>query len=465
MFAFLRRAKKPTRDEAAVEAAVGQMLAAPIENSGGGGRAVYPLSDPGLYTELFGVAPQGVTPDVAMTQGVVYSCVFLVAASIGMLDLKSYETNADGELVEETRSPQADVLGVRPAPRYSRTMLWRQIVSDMLLNGNGIVWIERKRSGDPISLHPIPWRRVGIYFKRLPPTDELEITYGLVLDDGRFVQAHSDDVLHIPGSATWDIFRAVSPLTAYALSVGIGLSADKYAKAYFDNGFSADGVVTYPQGSKAGKDQADEIREYIKRKFSGSNRFAGPLVLDNGGTFTQMQINAADAQLIQSRRYNSTDIARIFRVPPHLINEFDKAANFGKGLEEMTQQFIDYTLGPHLRAIEDEINFKLYPSHSKRRAIFDRDGFVRGDLKSKAEAMQILMGGAQGPGIINRNEARVKLGMPRIKGGDHDQFVEWGAADQPKQGAAPEAEPAPDVPKTPKPRGPNRRADNGDLAS
>ena len=179
----------------------------------------------------------------------------------------------------------------------------------------------------------------------------------------------------MPGSATWDIFRAVSPLTAYALSVGIGLSADHYAKAYFDNGFSADGVVSYPV--KAGSEQRDEIRDYVKRKLGGNNRFSGPLVLDQGGTFAQLQINAADAQLINARRFNAIDIARIFRVPPHLINEFDKANAFGKGLEEMTQQFLDYTLGPHLKAIEDEVNFKLYPGHGNRRCKFDRDGFIR----------------------------------------------------------------------------------------
>ena len=395
-----------------------------IDNSTGS-TATYPLSDPQAFEKLFGTPSNAVSPDTAMTHSAVYRCVFLISGSIAMLPLLVFRQDGDGHRERDTESPAARLVFERPNSRMSPTMLWRQVVSDMLLNGNGIIWIERDRNGVPLNLYPIPWARVGIRLDNLQG-DPVQI-YTMTLDNGRYVVAHQDDVLHIPGSAQWQIFRAMSPLTAYAVAAGIGISADAFAKAYFDNGSTPDGYISVPTPLK--KDGADEIRKDWQAHFGGSNRFSGPAVIPAGGKFEPIRLNAADSQLLDSRRFSVEDIGRIFGVPPHMLGNLEKATSFGKGLEEQTQAFLDYTLGPHLRAIEDELNWKLVRQRTKV-AEFDREGFVRGDLKSRMEAIQIMLGGNNSPGVISQNEARAKLNMGPSPG--CDSIVSW-----PSQRAAP----------------------------
>jgi HK97 family phage portal protein len=441
MFGLSKRERLRREIETLRLEAEAQELRAKIRNAAGT-TATYPLSDPLAYEKLFGPQTNAISADKALTHSAVYRCVFLIAGSISMLPFGLYERQDDGHRVLDTQSPLARMIDRRPNPRQSASMFWRATVSDMLLNGNGICWIERKssRSAEPSELHYVPWARAGI---RLDCIGGKPVQiYTLTLDDGRLITAHLDDVLHIPGSAQWQIFRAMSPLTAYAMAAGIGISADAFAKAYFDNGSTPDGYITYPQGSSLKKDQADEIRRHWMSKHGGDNRFAGPAVFTEGGRFEPIRVDAVDAQLLDSRRFAVEDVARIFGVPPHLVGQIEKATSFGKGLEEQTQAFVDFTLGPHLAAIEDEVNEKLVRD-DKKVAEFDREGFVRGDMKTRMEAFQIALGGNNGPGVMTPNEVRQRLNMGPADDPEANQLVTWshGAAQvQPDAGGATPAE-------------------------
>lgn len=421
------------------------------ENPGFGATATYPLSDPNAWAQLFGGLPEQMSAQKALTHGAVYRCVFLIAGAITMLDLKSYRNAGAPEEEAETDSPQARLIAERPNPRYSSVAFWRSIIADMLLNGNGIAWIERNGAGAPVNLWWIPWNRCGVHFARMPD-ETVALVYALTQDDGTIVVAHQDDVLHFGGSPIWNLFYYSSPIGAYAASVGIGISADKYAKAYFDNGFSSDSVISYQTNKTT--EQSKEIRAKIYDQLGGDNRFKGPLILDGGAKYEQLKINASDAQLLETRLQSITIVGMIFGVPSHLLNLTDKSTAFGKGLEELTQSFIDFTCGPHLKTIEDELNYKLY-GNRRRRARFDRDSFVRGDLESRAKALQVLLGGAQGPGTISQNEARERIGAPKKTGAEYDRILGWGT---PNAQGAKDAAPAPaEQQPEPQPAKPNKR--------
>jgi len=435
------QAIKRERDSLRAQIAKMQEEAAVVTNSGA--TATFPLSDPNAYANLFGPVAPGVTPQTALTYGPVYRCAFLISGAISMLDFRSYDDAGNPDERIDTTSAQARLIGRRPNPRYSLTGFWRSVVTDMLLNGNGIVWIERDRGGNPLNLWWVPWGRCGVRFQKMP-WGSVDLVYSLTMDSGEMVVAHQDDVMHFGGSPLWNLFFYESPISAYALSIGIGLAADKYAKSYFDNGMSMDSVITYPTGKTP--DQAQEIRARLNAYFGGANRFSGPLVLDGGAKFEALRINAQDAQLLDTRRMQVSDIGMIFGVPDHLLNQSSKSTSFGKGLEELTQAFLDFTCGPHLKTIEDEVNYKLY-GNGPRIARFDRDSFVRGDLKSRAEALQVLLGGAQGPGSISQNESRARLGVPKKRGDQYEEILGWGTPQSAASSAVPqslEEQPAPE---------------------
>lgn len=446
MFGFGKHARLRRIETLRLEKEARAKLRTSIQNSGT--TATYPLSDPLAFEKLFGLQTNNVSADKALTHSAVYGCVRLIAGCISMLPFVVFDEHEDGHRVRDRTSRLSKLLDKRPNARLSASMFWRSIVADAMLNGNGISWIERKsfRSAEPFELHYVPWARTGIRLDRIE--GRAVQVYTMTLDDGRLIVAPQDDVLHIPGSPIWQIFRAMSPLTAYAMSVGIGISADAFAKAYFDNSSSPDGYITYP--NSAGKGQPDEIRKHWMAKHGADNRFAGPAVLTDGGEFKELRINAADAQLLDTRRFSVEDIAtRVFGVPAHLIGLTEKATSFGKGLEEQTQAFVDFTLGPHLCAIEDEVNEKLVPDG--QAAEFDREGFVRGDLKTRMEAFQIALGGNNGPGVMTPNEVRQKLNMGPSTDPNADKLVAWdrkapqlgpGGGPPLEEGAKPEPEPA-----------------------
>lgn len=409
----------------------------------------YPLSDPDAWERLFGQPSDVVTAETARTQHVFYTCVSLIAGSIASMPVVSYKTIGKAREVDQG-SAQARVLGASPNPRYSRVVFWRQIVADMLGNGNGVAWIER-RGADPVGLWVIPWNRVGINFYR-SPFGERRLLYHLVLDEGVHIEADQDDVLHFPGSPFWNIFYSVSPLTAYALTVGIALDSEKFARAYFKNGSAPDGFITMKGKLQGGSDQADEYRRRFMERFGKDNRFMGPAVLDNEAQYVPIRINAVDSQLLETRQLNALEIARVFHVPPHLINIFDKVQAFGKGLEELSQGFLNYALAPHIDAVETELKRKLYPPNSSRMAVFDRESLLRGDLKSRNEANQMALGGAQGPGWKSVNEVRVADGYAPLDGEEYEKPLRWGAS-APQRPDSGRARPDPAAPEGP--RGPS----------
>lgn len=352
-----------------------------------------------------------VSADSAMRHAAVYRCVTLIAGSIAMLPLVTYRVQPDGDREANRSHPAAPLLALRPNARMSKVTFWRQIVQQMLLRGNGIAWIERTRNGAPVALWPIPWQRTAVTMM-----DDGALVYRMTLDNMEIVEAHQDDVLHIPGSPVWLGLMAQTPIQAMTMAIGIGLEADGFAKKYFENGGSADGYITYPQVFQSANGQADAIREYWRNRFGGQNRFSGPMVLDQGGKYETISITAEDAQLLETRRFQIEDIGRLFGVPRHLLGMDE--TSWGSGIEALGISFVTYTLGPHLQAIEDELDWKLFGT-AAHHAEFDTAALTQGDQKSTFEAYGRALGGAPGPGWMTVNEVRRRARLPGIEGGDN----------------------------------------------
>jgi HK97 family phage portal protein len=363
----------------------------------------------------FGWPRDAVGAESAMRHAAVFRCVSLIAGAVARLPVYTYRLQPDGDRELNTSHPAAPLLLRRPNPRMSRTMFWRQIVADMLLQGQGIAWIQRRQSGAPLALWPVPWRRVSVQLRNG------RLVYQLTLDGGQMVVADQDDVLHFPGSSEWDETECRTPARVYADSVSIGLEANRFARKYFENDATPAGYLTYPQKLRDTK-QADEIRAYWQQRFGGENRFRGPAVLTEGGEFKQLSINAEDAQLIETRRFQIEDIGRIFGVPRFLLT-LDETS-WGSGIEQLGILFVRYTLDPHLQAIRDECDWKLFGTDA-HFVDFDTSELMRGDTKAMFEAYRLSLGGNNGPGFLTQNEVRRKLNLPRDEAAQSDELLTW----------------------------------------
>ena len=372
--------------------------------------------------------PGGVTAQTAMRHAAVYRCVSIISFASAMLPIGIHEEIGEDDRAPRPRHPYADLLRFRPNPRMSRAMFWRTMIAQMLLRGNGIAWIERKGSGDPIALWPVPRERASVQLLAG------RLVYQLTLDDGRTIVVDQDDVLHIPGSPEWDGLMARSPIQAMASAVGIGIEADRFARKYFENDATPPGYISYPPnaGVTPTPERKEEIRRVWRERFGGDNRHSGPAVLDGGGEYKAIRISALDAQLLESRRFQIEDIARIFGVPRFLL-AMDETS-WGTGIEALGIGFVTYSLDPHLEAIEDELDHKLFgrgrprlsgPAPSRFFAEFDRDPLLRGNLETRFKAYGTALGGNNGPGFATQNEIRAKLNMPRSKDPQSDKLHQY----------------------------------------
>ncbi len=350
-----------------------------------------------------------VNNDTAMRVSAVYACVRLIAGAIGSMPLSIYRRTDDQQREKDAAHSLNRVLRIEPNPMLTSIVYWEAVTSHILLSGNSHSLISRTRNGDPMALTPIKPSRVRVEEKAG------RLLYMVVFDDGKYAAYDQDDILHIPGVG-WDGKQGMSAI-AYAgqNAVGTALAADEYSARFFANDATPRGYIRYEKAMK--KDQADLIRDYWYRKHQGIDNSHLPAIITEGGEFKETTMNAQDSQLIESRRFQVSDIARIFGVPPHMIGETEKSTSWGTGIEQQSIGFIRYTLRPHLTRIEQEVNRKLLRDPS-RFVEFQTNDLMRGDIKGRNESYQIALGGNQQPGWMTINEVRKAENLPPVQGGD-----------------------------------------------
>ena len=374
--------------------------------------------------EVLGVTSDSgitVTHRTAMQVAAVFACVSLISGAIASLPVNIYRRLDDGTRTRDERHPLHARLSMEPSPSVTSLVFWQAIVCDMLLDGNGYAVIDRDLNGRVRRLVYVkPWQVE-------PRRTDGELTYVVAVspdaeplpkatrDDIAFVGYYPSEILHFPGIG-WDGKKGLSVLSSAARnSVGNALAADRFCSQYFQQGTMAPGYLQFPQ--KLNQDQWEMIREYWIKHIAGLENMHLPPIVTEGGEFKPLNIKADDVQLLQTRKFQVLDIARLFGVPPHMIGAQETTTSWGTGIEQQSIGFVRYTLRPHLTRLEQELDRKLF--HSRRHFCeFNVDGLLRGDVKARNEAHQIALGGNQQPGWKTINEVRGEENLPPIAGGD-----------------------------------------------
>ena len=374
--------------------------------------------------EVLGVTSDSgvaVTHQTAMQVAAVFACVSLISGAIASLPVNVYRLQEDDSRILDERHPLNLKLSLEPSPMLSALVFWQTLVCDMLLDGNAYAVIDRDLNGRVRRLVYVDPKRVE------PRLVDGELTYIIAVspdseqlpratkDDIAFVGYYPSDVLHFPGIG-WNGRRGLSVISSAARnSVGNALSADRFCSKYFSQGIIAPGYLQFPQ--KLTQDQWEMIRDYWLKNIAGYENLHLPPIVTEGGEFKNLNMKADDVQLLQTRKFQVLDIARIFGVPPHMIGAQETTTSWGTGVEQQSIGFVRYTLRPHLTRMEQELNRKLFRSH-RHFCEFNVDGLLRGDVKARNEANQIALGGNQQPGWKTINEIRHADGLPPIDGGD-----------------------------------------------
>lgn len=415
-----------------------EAVAAPIENNLPAQALPSIIRGSSLFDDLTGVAGGLPTPteQTAFKISAVYACVNIIAGAIAALPLSIYSRKPDGERDVRPLDQLWFTLNEQMTPRWSAASGWEFIVQAKLIHGDGFAKIHRDRLGQVTGIEPVHPRRVYV----LVTPDAQRLVYVIspdpllpVTDQQPGVEVlDQDDVLHFAGFG-FDGRRGLSPLR-YSLQMAgaVALGAQEYSARWFANGARPDYALQ--TDNNLAPEKIEQLRNQLDERHRGPTNAARPMVLTGGLKVEPISMPAEDMQLISTRQFQIEEIARIYGVPPFMIGHNEKTTSWGSGVESMGIGFVRYTLRQHLNKIATELNRKIFRTAAKL-VEFDTTDLERADTASLFAALRTAVGQPGAPGIMTVNEARGRLNLKKVPGGD---TLFNGAADAP---AAP-AEPA-----------------------
>jgi len=349
-----------------------------------------------------------ISPESAIRNSAVFNAGWILSNTIAALPLFVYKRVTDGKEKAVDHSLY-DLLHIQPNELMSSFIYREMMMWHLLFWGNSYSNIVIDNKGKVTALWPmLPWRmtpewRYGkMYYKyRLPDNTETILS--------------SEEVLHIPGMS-FDGLEGKSVLSCAREGVGLGLALEEFGARFFGQGTQFGGIVEAERtlGPKA----EANLRAALKEKYQGISNAHRLLILEDGMKYKQNIIPPNDAQFLESRKFEITEIARFFNIPPHLLKDLDRATF--NNIEHMGIEFVTYSLLPWLTRIEQSETIKLL-SKPERKVYFIEhlvDGLLRGDLKTRYEAYNIARLG----GWMNADEIRALENMNPLPDGQGQSF-------------------------------------------
>ncbi|MBP9918704.1 MAG: phage portal protein [Dermatophilaceae bacterium] len=329
----------------------------------------------------------------------VWRAVNLIAGSIASLPLHPYRS--DGDTRTRVLTGRAADLLAKPHPDMTPYELWETVLTHVLLWGNGYLRIVRDSLGTIRELWVIHPARV----KAGRASDGTKV---YAVDGGKHAWT-DDEVLHLPGFG-YDGVCGVSPIRVARQGIGLALAAEEYGARLFGSGSLASGVLQ--TDARLSSDQADAVQARWEAKRAGLEGAHKVIVLDSGVKFTQLTIPPEDAQFLQSRSFQVSEVARMFGVPPHMLMDTDKSTSWGTGIEQQTLGWVVFTLRSWLTRIEQRVTRILAPEPVYAR--YSIEGLLRGDSTARASYYRQMWE----VGAFSTNEIRGLEEMGPVDGGD-----------------------------------------------
>ena len=368
------------------------------------------------YTFYMGGTTAGktVTERSAMQMTAVYSCVRILAEAVAGLPLHLYKYTDDGGKEKALDHPLYRLLHDEPNPEMSSFVFRETLMTHLLLWGNAYAQVIRNGKGEVIALYPLMPNKMSVdrdengrlYYTYYRGSDEA------IKNKDFAVTLQPSDVLHIPGLG-FDGLVGYSPIAMAKNAIGMAIACEEYGAKFFANGAAPGGVLEHPGTIK----DPQRVRESWQSTFGGSGNANKIAVLEEGMKYTPIGISPEQAQFLETRKFQINEIARIFRVPPHMVGDLEKSSF--SNIEQQSLEFVKYTLDPWVIRWEQSIQRALL-SHDEKAvyfAKFNLEGLLRGDYQSRMNGYAI---GRQN-GWMSANDIRELENLDRIpaeEGGD-----------------------------------------------
>ena len=356
-------------------------------------------------------AGKAVTEQSAMQLTAVYSCVRILSEAIAGLPLHLYRYTEDGGKEKALNHPLYPLLHDEPNPEMASFNFRETLMSHLLVWGNAFAQVIRNGKGEIVALYPLMPNRMKVdrddagrlyYSYQMADSDAPTMKNGTVI-------LKPSDVLHIPGLG-FDGLVGYSPIAMAKNAIGMALATEEYGAKFFANGATPGGLLEYPGTVK----DPDRVRDSWNRGFSGTQNAGKVAILEEGMKYTPISIAPEQAQFLETRKFQINEIARIFRIPPHMIGDLDKSSF--SNIEQQSLEFVKYTLDPWVVRWEQALSRSLFTPEEKKRYFFkfNVEGLLRGDYQSRMNGYAV----ARQNGWMSANDIRELENLDRIPAED-----------------------------------------------
>lgn len=340
------------------------------------------------FSLLFGRTTSGKTVNerTALQTTAVYACVRILSETIASLPLHVYRYTEGGK-AKNTEHVLYTLLHDEPNPDMTSFVFRETLMSHLLIWGNAYAQILRDRSGQVIGLYPLLPDQMSVHRSE---KGKLFYVYNRYEEDNPNFQEKGsivlsqEEVLHIPGLG-FDGLIGYSPIALAKNAVGMTLACEEYGASFFGNGANPGGVLEHPGILK---DPA-KVRDSWNAVYQGTRNAHKVAVLEEGMSYKQIGIPPEEAQFLETRKFQINEIARLFRIPPHMVGDLEKSSF--SNIEQQSLEFVKYTLDPWVVRFEQALKKSLLlPEEKKTHFIkFNVDGLLRGDYQSRMNGYAI----------------------------------------------------------------------------
>lgn len=372
-----------------------------------------PLNDDRYWSDYTAFASSTglkITPDTARRCAAVLACVRVLSETIAHLPFVLYRRVGDSR-VRETSHPLYSLLHDAPN-RWQTSFEFREMMmGHVLLRGNAYAQKVFDGAGNVIELVPLNPVKVT---PKLEPNGQVLYEYRPGI--GGTVIIPSENMFHLKGYAS-DGLVGVSPIAEARETIGLALAAEEFGARTFQNDAQPGGILEHP--GKLGEEAISNLRKSMQEQHGGVQNARKYMILEEGMKWTRIGMSPDDTQYIQTRKFQLEEIARIFRVPPHLIGHLERATF--SNIEHQGLEFVTHTILPWLRRWEQAISLRLMTSAERRQYYteFLVEGLLRGDIATRYGAYAV---GRQW-GWLSADDVRRLENMDTLPDGQGEKYL------------------------------------------
>ncbi|WP_434701538.1 phage portal protein [Pseudomonas sp. D1-36] len=374
-----------------------------------GGRLVTP--EKGSQTgpvSASGVVGDSVVNDERSLQiSTVFACVRLISSVTACMPLDVFETKGDNRKKVGLDNPLARLLRYSPNQYMTAFDFRVSMTMQLCYYGNAYALIERNSVGDVISLVPLmsvnmdvrlEGKRVVYRYRR----------------DSEYADFKQSEIFHLKGFG-FNGLVGLSPIAFAAKTAGVAVAMEDQQRDFYANGAKSPQLLMTGEGKVLNKDQRAQVEENFK-EISGGPVKKRLWILEGGFTTQAIGVSPQDAETMAARKFQVSELARFFGVPPHLVGDVEKSTSWGSGIEQQNLGFLQYALDPYLEIWEGCILRWLVKPQDLGviHAEHNRDGLLSGDSTARANYMKTLVD----TGLLTINEGRRVNNRPPVPGGD-----------------------------------------------